>query len=209
MIKEITADTFICSDHHFGHKSICEWEPDREIKAKQYGFDNWEEMLIDQHNEVVSEEDTVLFLGDFAFNNIPYWLERLNGKKMIVLGNHDRKGSQVYRDMYHVFSGIYIKFNEKEFIHQDDDKLLSAVITEINGNKIMLCHYALFHEDDYNRQPVIPERIRILEGFYDIFGCEHIVHGHLHSKTSDHKHSTCVCVEHTDYKPVRLGDLIK
>lgn len=50
--------------------------------------------LITYWNEVVKHEDTVYILGDFAFTGAPKKVEiarRLNGKKKIVLGNHDDK----------------------------------------------------------------------------------------------------------------------
>lgn len=51
------------------------------------------EALIANHNSVVSPDDTVYFVGDFAMGKIseslPY-AERFNGHKILILGNHDR-----------------------------------------------------------------------------------------------------------------------
>lgn len=75
------------SDHHFGHTNI--------IKYCNRPFANVDEMnktLIENWNTVVRPEDDVYHLGDFCFSKSPEdFLSRLNGKKYLVRGNHDRK----------------------------------------------------------------------------------------------------------------------
>jgi calcineurin-like phosphoesterase family protein len=50
--------------------------------------------MIDQHNSVVSPEDTTYFLGDFCFTSgwrdVENILKKMNGQKILILGNHDR-----------------------------------------------------------------------------------------------------------------------
>lgn len=86
---------FFTSDTHFGHRHI--------IEFCHRPFDNVEEMnetLIKNWNEVVKPNDTVYHLGDFALGGSKVWngiLERLNGKKHLIMGNHDFKN---YRESY-------------------------------------------------------------------------------------------------------------
>lgn len=81
--------TFCISDTHFNHNNI--------ISYCGRPFSSLEEMnnrLITNWNEIVQPDDTVYFLGDFAFgikDNIKKFAQQLNGQKFIVLGNHDRK----------------------------------------------------------------------------------------------------------------------
>lgn len=80
-------ETWFISDTHFGHKNILEYE-------KSYRpFDEIEEMnevLIDRWNSVVCNHDIIYHLGDFCFGrNSLEIAKRLNGKKKLVLGNHD------------------------------------------------------------------------------------------------------------------------
>lgn len=88
-VKFKSENTFFTSDTHFGHKNI--------IKLCNRPFSSVEEMnekLIENWNSVVSENDTVFHLGDFAFGGSSMWndvLSRLNGKIYLILGNHDRK----------------------------------------------------------------------------------------------------------------------
>lgn len=89
--------TWFISDTHFGHVNI--------LKYDERPFADIEEMneeLIKRWNKKVKNGDTVWFLGDFAmFNKKDYIqpiLKRLNGIKNIVMGNHDTKSPQFYRD---------------------------------------------------------------------------------------------------------------
>ena len=48
--------------------------------------------MIDNGNKVVKKEDTVYVVGDFSYGNgadIYSTAERLNGKKILIRGNHD------------------------------------------------------------------------------------------------------------------------
>lgn len=89
--------TWFISDTHFGHANI--------LKYDERPFADLEEMqeeIIKRWNKKVKNGDTVWFLGDFAFTNkkdyIQPILKRLNGIKNIVMGNHDTKSPQFYRD---------------------------------------------------------------------------------------------------------------
>lgn len=81
------------SDTHFGHTNI--------IKYCNRPFRNTHEMneaLISNWNEKVRPEDEVWHLGDFAFGKgadferIKVIFNRLNGRKNLILGNHDKRG---------------------------------------------------------------------------------------------------------------------
>ena len=81
---------WITSDTHFGHKNILVYEAAaRPFKDR----DEMNEELIRRWNEKVGPSDVVFHLGDFAFstpNRIRGITERLNGRKILLLGNHDR-----------------------------------------------------------------------------------------------------------------------
>lgn len=85
---------FIISDTHFYHKMIPEYEPMR----KQWGSDSnaMTEHMIAEWNKVVPKEATVLHLGDFCLGNadlLRHVRSVLNGRIVLVHGNHDRKTS--------------------------------------------------------------------------------------------------------------------
>lgn len=78
---------FFTSDLHFGHNNI--------LKFCNRPFASTEEMdeaLIQNWNSVVKPNDWVFNLGDFAFAPNWRWYEllgRLNGKHVLILGNHE------------------------------------------------------------------------------------------------------------------------
>ena len=55
------------------------------------------EVMIDRWNSVVRPNDIIYHLGDFAFgrHNIKI-AERLNGKKRLIMGNHDTYSTADY-----------------------------------------------------------------------------------------------------------------
>lgn len=80
---------FFTSDTHFWHDNV--------INFSHRPFDNIENMneaLITLWNETVSSDDVVYHLGDFCFcgqEKFTNLITKLNGKKFLILGNHDLK----------------------------------------------------------------------------------------------------------------------
>lgn len=78
---------FFTSDTHFGHKNILNF-CERPFKDT----DEMDEAIITNWNNKVNKDDIVFHLGDFAFATNKRWQElinKLNGKIILVLGNHD------------------------------------------------------------------------------------------------------------------------
>lgn len=79
--------TFILADTHFSHENI--------IRYEERPFKNASEMdqfMIRKWNETVSDNDLVLHLGDvgiFRAKQAEEILKQLNGRKILILGNHD------------------------------------------------------------------------------------------------------------------------
>lgn len=95
---------FLVSDTHFFHSNI--------IKYCNRPFASVEEMnrvMIEKWNAVVSPEDTVIHLGDFALGPAPRYaeiLKALHGKtKILIIGNHDK--SAVYMKENVGFDQVY------------------------------------------------------------------------------------------------------
>lgn len=115
-------DIFFISDTHFNHEAILQFvdhaKPTELIRA---GFENIEHMnetMIERWNSVVKPTDVVYHLGDVVFGeNKPDWLEtnmpRLNGKKFLVLGNHDRP--KILQPYFKEIS-VWAEFHDHNFI---------------------------------------------------------------------------------------------
>lgn len=76
---------YFTSDTHFWHKNILKYG--RDFKT----VEDMNNTLIQNWNVRVKNNDEVWFLGDFAFRNEYDTLQQLNGKKHLIVGNHDRK----------------------------------------------------------------------------------------------------------------------
>ena len=72
------------ADTHFGHKNM----------ATHRGFQDefyHDEFIVDQWNSVVNKRDTTFILGDVTMETYKNYdiLDRLYGRKVVILGNHD------------------------------------------------------------------------------------------------------------------------
>ncbi len=89
---------YIISDLHFHHEKIVEMT-DRPFKDASH----MDYVLIKNWNQTVKKTDTVFILGDFAFGNkekITDLVSKLNGRKVLILGNHDRRIKKNVRFWY-------------------------------------------------------------------------------------------------------------
>lgn len=96
------SNVFFTSDTHFNHGNI--------IRFCNRPFSSVEEMneeMIRRWNETVPEDGLVFHLGDFAWGD--KWkpiLERLNGRKVLILGNHDYKNFPGTKQMEEFFEDV-------------------------------------------------------------------------------------------------------
>ena len=88
---------WFCSDWHFSH--------DKEFVWKARGFNSVAEMneqIVKRHNSLVAEDDDVYVLGDLCLGGggaevltrAKAFIESMNGKLHIILGNHDTPARQ-------------------------------------------------------------------------------------------------------------------
>jgi calcineurin-like phosphoesterase family protein len=94
---------FFTSDTHFGHDEIIDW-----CRRPYKDVNEMNEELIKNWNSVVGPTDVVYHLGDFALGGSRLWkgtLSRLNGKKYLIIGNHDEKNLRSGYAVY--FEGIH------------------------------------------------------------------------------------------------------
>lgn len=119
---------YYISDCHFGHSGM-------NFRMDNRGFSSVEEMdeyMINQWNSRVRKNDEVVILGDLTLqgpekaNEI---LRRLNGKKMLVIGNHDKFVNRPKFDKsLLVWAKGYAEMHD-------------------NGRKVVCCHYPIMTYD--------------------------------------------------------------
>ncbi|SEA28397.1 Calcineurin-like phosphoesterase superfamily protein [Oribacterium sp. KHPX15] len=80
---------YFTADMHFGHRAI--------ITMQNRPFESVEEMdkvLLQNYNAVVQKDDTVYILGDICHHmkieDADNLIKKLNGKKYLIRGNHDK-----------------------------------------------------------------------------------------------------------------------
>lgn len=81
---------YFTSDLHLGHTGI--------IRMRNRPFkdvDEMNRMILANYNALVHKDDTVYILGDIAHHmkveEANQWIARMNGKKILLIGNHDKK----------------------------------------------------------------------------------------------------------------------
>ncbi|MCK9369156.1 hypothetical protein M0R04_04315 [Candidatus Dojkabacteria bacterium] len=86
------SNVFLISDTHFNHTNITSWISELNGKPVR-PWDSVEEMdeaMVDNWNNMVKVEDKVYHLGDVSMNrNGIKIMDRLNGTKVLIKGNHD------------------------------------------------------------------------------------------------------------------------
>jgi calcineurin-like phosphoesterase family protein len=127
--------TWVTSDLHFGHKNIMKFCPVTRARFKD-DVNYMTEAMIEEWNAKVGTADTVYILGDVAFlpaDKAALVIMRLNGRKILIEGNHDRKTlmDQTFRSAF------------KE-VHQ-------YLQVNYDGHRVIMFHYPIWEWDQMHR----------------------------------------------------------
>lgn len=134
------AGLFFYSDTHYSHKKIIQYcnrpwnegrNAARELVVTDENVVQMNAELVKRYNEVVGTNDVVYFLGDVAFGkkeNVKEFISQLNGKKLLVKGNHDHHKNDVYLEAG--FSWVY----DRPIVIKDFMILSHAPLQFLNSN---------------------------------------------------------------------------
>jgi len=165
------------SDPHFGHVNI--------IKFTERPFENVDQMneaMIQRYNETINPGDTVFWLGDCVFgqkkdDRLRSIMPRLNGEKILIVGNHDRSLQKMTTFGFNL--------------------VMEECFMNIAGVPCRLKHYPyeggaapdVKFDDRYQdlRPPKIPGEV--------------LIHGHTHSAMKFHQNMVHVGVDAWDCAP--------
>ena len=90
-------EPFVTSDHHLFHTNSIKY-----CNRPFVDVDEMHKFMIEEWNSVVTPDDIVIHLGDYicggTFDQVKEITEQLNGTKILITGNHDRKGKQWFKD---------------------------------------------------------------------------------------------------------------
>ena len=103
------ANIFLIGDTHFGQQSICKFLNRDGSRVRPWDdAAEMDEAMVDRWNAVVKPVDKVYHLGDVAYAKkaLPI-MSRLNGKKVLIRGNHDIFKLADYAAHYHDIRGSH------------------------------------------------------------------------------------------------------
>ena len=103
----MTKEYFILADPHLSHKNIIEY-----CNRPFSSVEEMDQKLIDNWNSVVKPNYTVYVLGDVCMKKqaLPL-LEQMNGRKILVPGNHDIFEAKTYLKYFDDVRGYIVKDN--------------------------------------------------------------------------------------------------
>lgn len=171
------------SDPHFNHTNI--------IKYCNRPFLNMQEMndvLISNYNSLINSNDIVIWLGDCFFNkqlnNCEEIISKLNGQKILVLGNHDKNDIQMSQFGF--------------------DIVTHELVLNVANTQCRCSHYPITPCPEYE----LPDRYASRRP--KKLANEIILHGHDHNKNKiTNIDSINVGVDAWDFKPAMFEDVEK
>jgi calcineurin-like phosphoesterase family protein len=163
--------TWVCADHHFGHAKILTFKREDGTPLRPFKtLEEHDETIIANHNALVQPQDRVYLAGDVVLNRrYLHLLGRLNGRLVLVKGNHDICKLKEYYPYF--------------------DDIRAYVVQKYQDKKVIISHIPI-HKESVGR-----------------FGIN--IHGHLHYNKINDPQYICVSLEHTDYKPVEVQEILK
>jgi calcineurin-like phosphoesterase family protein len=209
-LEELDEHTWIISDTHFNHARIMSYEPTRVDAMAEQGFTGegaMNDWMIANWNARVAANDLVLHLGDFAFKHIRPFINQLNGRIILLLGNHDIP-------LLTHLQAFAKSHPNKLYIHQGCERVnapaeVSGIIKTIAGVNLMFSHYPLISRDPYLRGRAAITRDAMASVFKQQ-ACDFCIHGHVHSNDSGlDAREINVSMERTGFAPVRLGSVLE
>ena len=114
--------TYFISDLHFGHNNIIKY-----CNRPFHDTDEMDKQIVAKWNNKITNEDTVYILGDLALSKEKVSIVgQLNGKKHLIIGNHDYHNLSQIREINCFESVSYMK------------------VIKLDDKTITLCHFPTY-----------------------------------------------------------------
>ena len=151
---------FFSSDFHFFHKNICRGTSTWSGNTRDFdSLDKMNDAIIDNINKVISKNDTLYILGDFAFGGVNSYMirDKINCLSVhYICGNHSNRHGQEYDPI------------------MKNNKRVSSLFSS----------YGFYTEVVVNKTPIILFHFPISSWNYMNKGSIHLF-GHCHSNSED------------------------
>lgn len=219
----ISLDTYLISDTHFGQDSVLKREAIRGRIATHLGYKNHFDLLVDNWNMRVKKSDLVLHLGDVYFSDGLKYIKKLNGTKRLIIGNNDiGSGEKLKFEVLREFgwsakNKVALKMSRdekqkirakiaKKYKHIAQKIYLNGLIVDIAGHRILFSHFPVFNRKRNDRFCAVRD---ILDDYYRFADCSLNIHGHTHSKEVAWDCCVNVSCEQTMLAPITLREALK
>lgn len=170
---------FFTADTHFFHHNVIHY------CARPWAtVEDMNEGLIANWNSVVAPNDEIIIAGDFVFGGVEKGksiVSRLNGKKILVRGNHCQKQSKMLRMGF--------------------DVVVDSLVLDIGGVSVNVSHYPYVPKD-------VDEDTRYLDRRVKDNG-DWLIHGHVHCTWKIRRNMINVGVDVWDFRPVSEKEILK
>ena len=168
---------FYTADLHLSHEAV--------IRYCGRPFETAEEMneaIVANWNAVVKKSDDVYIIGDVLFKlktDSPLYLDRMNGVKHLIIGNHDRQNLKKDR-----FRELFASIDE--YLVIDDE-----------GRRVVMFHYPIVEWEGFFR------------GAYHLYGHIHNSDNTANKVMSTIPNAFNAGVDLNDFTPQTLSQLIE
>lgn len=176
------------SDPHFGHSAIIEYE-NRPFSS----IEEMNETMVLWYNEVVGPNHVCLWLGDsflMPHEQSKSIMDKLNGNKVIIPGNHDRSNRSLARLGFIVIT--------------------SELVFEIGGKTVRASHYPYLNMNSPYVKELTGTKLAKLKRRHPcrIKG-EILIHGHTHGYKRRSGNMINVGVDAWGYRPATKNEIEK
>lgn len=190
-------NTFFTSDLHIGHTNSLKFD-NRPFKDLQ----DMHRVLVNNYNSCVSENDICYFLGDVGVTNnttLNSIVSKLNGTKVLILGNHDKGVNSMYSvgfDAVLYSATLYIANERVTMSHCPLPGIPREITTGMRGATLG----ENWHGESRHKQYSVPN-----EGQFHL-------HGHIHSPNNGKSQKILdkqydVGVPANNYRPVSISTI--
>ena len=131
---------YFTSDWHLFHNHIIEY-----CDRKPASVQQMHQTLVFNHNQIVKPDDELWVIGDISLMSAEFagrvgkQIEKFNGIKHLVLGNHDEWKAQSFEKIGFttVHTAMWFKFNDLTFYMMHDPS--KYIVIEKDPKAILLC----------------------------------------------------------------------
>ena len=131
---------WVCADLHLQDKKITEFE-------KFNSVEEHDKYVIERYNSVVGKDDLVYILGDLGFtpkDSLAKLVRQLNGRKILLIGNHD-----TLKDNDYITMGI-IQVIRRPVYYSDKIVLNHIPMEECLNSRNSICVHGHIHNNLLN-----------------------------------------------------------